>query len=327
MIISRAPVRLSMGGGGTDLPSYYREFGGFLIASAINRYVYILLNKRFEETIRLSYSQTEIVENVEQIKHNIFREALKYAGINKQVELVSVADVPSNCGLGTSSTFTVSLMNALYAYKKDYVSLYKLAESACEIEIEILKEPIGKQDQYASAFGGFNAYYFNKDNSVTIEPINIREEVLMELQSNLFLFYLNQKRSASNVLKEQDKKSKIKDENVINRLHKIKEIGLQTRKLFESGKIDEFGEILHEHWMTKKGLSSGITNTFIDEVYETARNNGAIGGKIVGAGGGGFLLLYCPRDKTKLVEAMKMHNLCPTWFSFEPEGAKKVYYN
>ncbi len=326
MIVSRAPVRLSMGGGGTDLPSYYREYGGFLIASAINKYVYILLNKRFEDSIRLSYSQTEIVENVEDIKHNIFREALKYSGISKQVELVSVADIPSNCGLGTSSTFTVSLLNALYAYKKDYISLYKLAESACEIEINILKEPIGKQDQYASAFGGFNAYYFNKDNSVTIEPINIREEVLMELQSNLFLFYLNQKRSASNVLKEQDKKSKSKDENVINRLHKIKEIGLQTKKLFEKGKIDEFGEILHEHWLTKKGLSSGISNSFIDEVYNTARKNGAIGGKIVGAGGGGFLLLYCSRNKTKLVEAMKKHKLFPTWFSFEPEGAKKVYY-
>lgn len=326
MIVSRAPVRLSMGGGGTDLPSYYREYGGFLIASAINKYVYILLNKRFEDSIRLSYSQTEIVENVEKIKHNIFREALKYAGINKQVELVSVADIPSNCGLGTSSTFTVSLLNALYAYKKDYVSLYKLAESACDIEIEILKEPIGKQDQYASAFGGFNAYYFNKDNSVTIESVNIKEEVLMELQSNLFLFYLNQKRSASNVLKEQDNKSRNKDENVINRLHKIKDIGLQTRKLFESGKIDEFGEILHEHWLTKKGLSSGISNSFIDEVYETARKNGAIGGKIVGAGGGGFLLFYCPRNKTKLVDVMKKHKLFPTWFSFEAEGAKKVYY-
>lgn len=327
MIVSRAPVRLSMGGGGTDLPSYYREHGGFLISSAINKYVYILLNKRFEDTIRLSYSQTEIVNDIESIKHNIFREALKFTGINKQVELVSVADVPSNCGLGTSSTFTVSLLNALFAYKKNYVSLYKLAESACKIEIEILKEPIGKQDQFASAFGGFNAYYFNKDDSVTIEPINIKEEVLMELQSNLFLFYLNQQRSASNVLKEQDARSKQKDENVINRLHKIKEFGFETRKLFETGKIDEFGEILNQHWITKKGLSKNVSNVFIDEVYETARKNGAIGGKIVGAGGGGFLLLYCPREKTKLVEAMKKHKLHPTWFTFEPEGAKKVYYN
>lgn len=327
MIVSKAPVRLSMGGGGTDLPSYYREHGGFLISSAINKYVYILLNKRFEDTIRLSYSQTEIVNDIESIKHNIFRESLKFTGINKQVELVSVADVPSNCGLGTSSTFTVSLLNALFAYKKNYVSLYKLAESACKIEIEILKEPIGKQDQFASAFGGFNAYYFNKDDSVTIESVNIKEEVLMELQSNLFLFYLNQQRSASNVLKEQDARSKKKDENVINRLHKIKEIGFETRKLFETGKIDEFGEILNQHWITKKGLSKNVSNAFIDEVYETARKNGAIGGKIVGAGGGGFLLLYCPREKTKLVEAMKKHKLHPTWFTFEPEGAKKVYYN
>jgi D-glycero-alpha-D-manno-heptose-7-phosphate kinase len=316
-----------MGGGGTDLPSYYKEHGGFLISSAINKYVFILLNKRFEDTIRLSYSRTEIVENVESIKHNIFREALKYTGVDKQVELVSVADVPSNCGLGTSSTFTVSLLNALFAYKKHYVSLYKLAESACHIEIDVLKEPIGKQDQFASAYGGFNAYYFHKDDSVTIEPVNIREEVLMELQSNMFLFYLNQKRSASNVLIEQDTKSKNKDKNVIDRLHKIKGIGIETLKIFEKGKIDEFGEILNEHWLTKKGLSKNISNSFIDEVYETARKNGALGGKIVGAGGGGFLLLYCSRDKTKLVEAMQKHKLYPTWFAFEPEGAKKVYYN
>jgi D-glycero-alpha-D-manno-heptose-7-phosphate kinase len=190
-----------------------------------------------------------------------------------------------------------------------------------------LKEPIGKQDQFASAYGGFNAYYFHKDDSVTIEPVNIREEVLMELQSNMFLFYLNQKRSASNVLIEQDTKSKNKDKNVIDRLHKIKGIGIETLKIFEKGKIDEFGEILNEHWLTKKGLSKNISNSFIDEVYETARKNGALGGKIVGAGGGGFLLLYCSRDKTKLVEAMKKHKLYPTWFAFEPEGAKKVYYN
>ena len=327
MIISRAPVRLSMGGGGTDLPSYYERFGGFLMAATINKYVYIMLNKRFEKSIRLSYSKTEIVDDVGSIEHRIFKEALKFAGIEKQVEIVSVADVPSNCGLGTSSTFTVSLLNAMFAYKKNYISLDKIAEAACQIEIDILKEPIGKQDQYASAFGGFNSYTFNKDGSVIVEPVNIREEVLMELQSNIFLFYLEQKRSASAILEEQNTKTKEENKATIDRLHKIKEIGKCTKKFFESGKIDEFGEILHEHWIVKKGLSNKICNPFIDEVYETARKNGALGGKVIGAGGGGFLLLYCPTQKTRLVSAMKKINLFPTWFSFEHEGVKKIFYS
>ncbi|HEY5124667.1 MAG TPA: sugar kinase [Ignavibacteria bacterium] len=324
MIISRAPVRLSMGGGGTDLASYYEEFGGFLLAAAINKYVYVLCNKRFERSIRLSYSKTEIVDSVDKIEHNIFREALKLTGIYEQVELASVADVPSNCGLGTSSTFTVSLLNALFSFKKKYHSLEKLAETACHIEIDILKEPIGKQDQYASAFGGFNAYYFNQDGSVNIEPVNIREELLMEMQSNLFLFYLNKERSASQVLKIQNKKSKEKDKNTIDRLHKIKEIGQYTKKILEEGKIDEFGEILHNHWITKKGLSDKISDPFIDEAYELALKNGATGGKVVGAGGGGFLLFYCPKSKSKLVSAMSKLNLHPSYLSFENEGAKIV---
>ena len=327
MIISRAPVRLSMGGGGTDLPSYYERFGGFLMAATINKYVYIMLNKRFEKSIRLSYSKTEIVDDVNSIEHRIFKEALKYAGIDKQIEIVSVADVPSNCGLGTSSTFTVSLLNAMFAYKKNYVSLEKIAEAACYIEINKLKEPIGKQDQYASAFGGLNSYTFNKDGSVVVEPVNIREEVLMELQSNIFLFYLEQKRSASSILAEQNTQTKRDNKATIDRLHKIKEIGKYTKKVFESGKIDEFGELLHEHWLTKKGLSSKICNPFIDEVYEAARKNGAIGGKVIGAGGGGFLLLYCPNKKAKLVSAMKKFKLSPAWFVFEHEGIKNIFYS
>jgi D-glycero-alpha-D-manno-heptose-7-phosphate kinase len=325
MILSKAPVRLSMGGGGTDLHSYYSEHEGFLLAAAINKSVHILLNKRFENNFRLSYSKTEIVENISEIEHPIFREALKFVNISNKVELVSIADVPSNCGLGTSSSFTVALLNALYTYKRDYVTIEKLAETACHIEINILGEPIGKQDQYASAFGGFNAYYFHKDGRVSVEPVNIKDENLMELQSNMFLFYLHKTRSASNVLKEQNAKSKEKDKNTIDRLHRIKEIGLYTKKVFEAGKIDEFGEILHNHWLTKKGLSDKVSDGFIDEVYETALKNGALGGKVVGAGGGGFLMLYCPQNKPKLVEAMKKMGLTPTWFSFEFEGAKKIY--
>ncbi len=327
MIVSRAPVRISMGGGGTDLPSYYREFGGFLLATSINKYVHILLNKRFEEDIRLSYSKTEIVDDVSKIEHRIFREALIYTGISKQIEIASIADVPSNSGLGTSSTFTVALLNALFGYKRQYVSIEKLAETACRIEIDILKEPIGKQDQYASAFGGFNAYHFDKDGTVTVEPLDIREELLMELQNNLFLFCLNKSRSASTVLTEQNEKSKSKDKDTLERLHKIKEIGYYTKRILEEGKIDEFGEILHNHWLTKKGLSDKISDPFIDEAYELALKSGATGGKVVGAGGGGFLMLYCSKNKPKLVEAMKKMGLKPMWFTFEFEGAKKVFYS
>lgn len=325
MIISRAPVRLSMGGGGTDLPSYYERYGGFLMAAAINKFVHIMLNKRFNESIRLSYSKTEIVESVDQIEHKIFREALRFTKIDRQVELVSVADMPAHCGLGTSSTFTVALLNALFAYKKFYVSLKELAESACHIEINILKEPIGKQDQYAASFGGFNAYWFNKDGSVTVEPIMIKEEKLMELQNNIFLFYLKKERSASYILEGQNKKIKENDPDIIERLHKIKDMGLRSKKIFESGRIDEFGEILHEHWLTKKGLSDKISEPFIDEAYDMARKNGALGGKVVGAGGGGFLLVYCPHNKSKLIAAMEEIGLLPMWFSFEREGAKNIF--
>ena len=327
MIISRAPVRISMGGGGTDLPSYYEKYEGFLLAASINKYVHILLNKRFEESIRLSYSKTEIVDDINDIEHGIFRASLKHCAIKKQVEIISVADVPSNCGLGTSSTFTVSLLSALYSYKREYMSLHELAENACNIEINLLKEPIGKQDQYAAVFGGLNAYTFHKDGSVNVEPVKIDDGALMELQNNIFLFYLNKKRSASDILKVQNKKTKQNDANVTDRLHKIKDLGMQTRKLLEKNKIDEFGEMLHEHWFIKKGISSKISDPFIDEVYEAAMKNGALGGKVIGAGGGGFLLFYCPHNKAKFLAALKVFGLAPTWFAFEKEGVKSGFYN
>ncbi|MCY7360484.1 MAG: sugar kinase, partial [Ignavibacteria bacterium] len=310
-----------------DLASYYEKYGGFLLAASINKYVHIMLNKRFEESIRLSYSKTEIVNNIKEIEHRIFRESLRFAEIKKQVEIVSIADVPSNCGLGTSSTFTVALLSALFSYKRNHKTLTELAECACKIEIDILKEPIGKQDQYAAAFGGFNAYTFHKNGEVTVEPVNISEGAMMELQSNIFLFYLNKKRSAGDILKEQNKKTKDNNVDVVNRLHKIKEIGLHTRKIFEKNKIDEFGELLHEHWILKKGLSNKISDAFIDEAYELARQNGAMGGKVIGAGGGGFLLFYCPKEKSKLISAMKKIGLEPTWFTFEHEGVKNGFYN
>jgi D-glycero-alpha-D-manno-heptose-7-phosphate kinase len=327
MIISRAPVRLSMGGGGTDLASYYEKFGGFLMAAAVNKYIYIMANKRFNKSIRLSYSKTENVNAVDEISHNIFREALKFTQISQQIELVSVADVSSQCGLGTSSSFTVALLNVLYAFKKEYISLDALAKNACHIEIDILHEPIGKQDQYAASYGGFNAYWFNKDGTVTVEPVQIKDGARMELQSNIFLFYLNMERSAGSILQVQNQKSKDDDKGTLERLHRIKEIGLYTKEIFEKGRIDEFGEILHEHWLTKKKLSDGISTPLIDEIYETARKNGAMGGKVVGAGGGGFLLFYCPQNKSQLIAAMEKYGLSPTWFNFENEGARLIFHS
>lgn len=327
MVISRAPVRLSMGGGGTDLAYYYEKYGGFLIAAAINKYVYVMVNKRFEETIRLSYSKTEIVDDINKIEHKIFREALRYTNIKRQIEIVSVADIPAQCGLGTSSAFTVALLNGLFEYQKTYVNLEELARTACHIEIEVLKEPIGKQDQYIAAFGGFKAYWFNRDGSVVIESVKVKEEDMIELQNNIFLFYLNKERPASVVLEAHVKKGKEGDGATLEKMHKIKELGLYTKNILEQGKIDKFGEVLHEHWLIKKQLSDRISDGFIDEAYDIARKNGAIGGKVVGAGGGGFLLVYCPKNKSKLVSAMKAIGLNPMWFSFEHEGAKIIFHS
>jgi D-glycero-alpha-D-manno-heptose-7-phosphate kinase len=323
MIISRAPVRLTLGGGGTDLKSYYSRYGGFLIAAAIDKYIFISANKRFYDNIRLSYSQTEIVDNVADIKHRIFGASLRLLQINSGIELVSIADVPSNCGLGSSSSFTVSLLNALHTYKRDFVTQKQLAEEACHIEIDVLQEPIGKQDQYIAAFGGITCLTFEKDGDVLVEPLTISAETLDQLESNLSLFDTGIERSASEILSEQDEKSKRDDPEIIKNLHKIKEIGLETKKALERGKVDELGRFLHVHWETKRKRSSKMTDPFIDECYETARKNGALGGKLIGAGGGGFFMFYCHNsDKPGLSQAMKKAGLKPMRFRFDFEGTK-----
>lgn len=323
MIISRAPVRITLGGGGTDLESYYSKYGGFLIAAAIDKYVFISANKRFYDSIRLSYSQTEIVDSIDHIQHRIFREALRLLDINSGIELVSVADVPANCGLGTSSSFTVSLLNALHTYKRDFVTQKQLAEEACHIEINILGEPIGKQDQYISAFGGITCLTFEKNGDVLVEPLRIADEAIDQLESNLVLFHTGIERSASEILSEQNQKSKQDDPDVTLNLHRIKEISLETRRALEKNNIDELGELLHIHWETKKKRSQKMTDPFIDECYEVATKNGALGGKIIGAGGGGFFMFYCHNsDKPRLSEAMKKLGLKPMRFRFDLEGAK-----
>ena len=327
MIISRTPLRISFAGGGTDIAAFYKKNAGAVTSTAINKYIYVTINRKFDHRIRVSYSKTENVDHVDELHHGLVREAMKLTGIDSGVEITTIADIPSRgTGLGSSSTLTVGLLNALYAFKGVMRSRQILAKEACKIEIEILGEPIGKQDQYAAAFGGFNAYFFHKDGRVSIEPIRIKEENLIELQNNLVLFHIKKERKTTYILEVQNRKTEEGDPKTLERLHKIKEIGLYTRKVFENGNIDEFGELLHEHWLTKRGLSDRISNSFIDEVYEEARKNGAIGGKIVGAGGGGFLLLYCPKNKAKLVSHMQKMGLSPMWVSFECGGAKIIFY-
>ena len=322
MIISRAPVRISLGGGGTDLPSYYKKFGGFLVAAAIDKYIFISINRRFFSSIRLSYSETEIVDSVDQVKHRIFREALKLLGIVNQVEIVSIADVPSNCGLGSSSAFTVSLLNGLHAYKREFVSLEGLAEEACRLEIDILGEPIGKQDQYMSALGGLCSLTFEKSGRVVVEPLQLPADKLLDLENNLSLFYTGVERRASEILSSQNERTKTDDNAVISTLHRIKEIGLDSRRALELGKLDEFGELMDTHWQVKKRLSEKISNPHFDEVYETARKSGALGGKIMGAGGGGFFMFYSQNKKGRLIEALQPLGLSYTPFRFDFEGAK-----
>jgi len=323
VILSRAPTRITLGGGGTDLKSYYSKYGGFLIAGAIDKYCTILANRRFYDSIRLSYSQMEIRDNVADIEHRIFRAALELLGIQKGIELHSTADVPANCGLGTSSSFTVALINALHTYNRDFVTQRQLAEEACHIEIDILGEPIGKQDQYMAAFGNLTCLTFDKNGEVLVESLHISREALDQLEGNILLFFTGKERSASKILSEQDEKSKKDDPEIIANLHQIKEIGLETRKYLERGEVNMFGELLHVHWEIKKKRSQNMTDPFIDECYEAARRNGAAGGKLIGAGGGGFLMFYCiNNDKPKVVRAMHKMGLRWERFRFDFDGAK-----
>jgi D-glycero-alpha-D-manno-heptose-7-phosphate kinase len=325
MIVSRAPVRFSLGGGGTDLPSYSSKHGGFLVAAAIDKYVYVSANRRFYDSIRLAYSKTETVDSVDKIDHRIFREALRFSGISRGIELTSVADVPSNSGLGSSSSFTVALLNALHTFKHDFVSSRQLAEEACRIEIDLLKEPIGKQDQYIAAFGGVTAFTFDPDGSVEVERVPVEPDVLEELESNLLIFYSGVERQASTVLAEQGKNITKNEDKAVERMHRIKELGRETLRILTKGNIDAYGELLHEHWMNKRKLTANMSDGAIDEHYEAARAAGAIGGKLMGAGGGGFFMFYTtPADRRRVYAAMTARGLRPLRFRFDTSGAHIV---
>jgi D-glycero-alpha-D-manno-heptose-7-phosphate kinase len=325
MIISRTPLRLPLGGGGTDLPTYYRQHGGFFVSGALDKYVYIALNKRFENSIRVSYSKTEIVDVADQVQHPLVREALKTVGIKRGIEIISIADVPAATGLGSSGSFCVGLLNALHTYLRERKSMHEIAEEACEIEMQRLKEPSGKQDEYVASFGGICAYEIYRNGAVKVSPVKLSTNTLAELESNILMFYTGITRNSSAILSKQQKVISEGDEDAVERMHRIKQIGLETRKVLEANDLSRFGELLHEHWIAKRGVIDSMSSSQIDKWYQIGRENGAVGGKIIGAGGGGFLMFYCDSNRERLRKAMLREGLVEHRFKFEFEGSKIIY--
>lgn len=326
MIISKTPCRLSFAGGGSDIKSYYREYGGAVVSVTIDKYVYLTLQQKFDHHIRIGYSRTEEVERVDQIQHPIVRHCLKMLGPQQGIEITSHADIPSRgSGLGSSSSFTVGLLNGLYAYQGRHASPQGLAEQACHVEIDLCGDPIGKQDQFAAAFGDLRMYHFYPDGSVNVEPLICRLETREKLQRNLLMFYTGITRSAGEILREQTQVLG-EQRSAIEKMHRIVQHAHDVRHEIESGNADGVGELLHESWLLKRSLTNGISNAAIDGWYEAARSAGAVGGKILGAGGGGFLLLYVPCERQAAVkQALSQLRQIP--FRFEREGSKIIFYN
>jgi len=322
MIITRSPLRITLGGGGTDLPSYYRKFGGFLISAAIDKYVYVTVMRPFTPGIFLKYSQLEKTNTVDEVQHPILREAIRLLDFKTpQIEITTLADIPSGTGLGSSGSFTTALLKALFAHRRRLVLPDELARLACRIEMDILKEPIGKQDQYIAAYGGVTCFEFNQDDSVNAYPLPLSMDTLFDLEDNLLLFFTGFSRSASTILMDQDKRSKEMDEEMLNNMHYVKELGLQSKESLVAGRTSEFGALMHEHWEHKRRRSSGMSNPQIDEWYDLGMKNGALGGKLVGAGGGGFLMFYA-EDRNRLRHAMSKAGLEEVRFRFDFEGTK-----
>ena len=320
MIYSRAPLRISLGGGGTDLPSYYRDHGGFLIAGAIDKYVYMLTHTVFQRRYRMKYSQMEEVDTAAEIRHPIMREALTRHWRGNPLEIAVVADVPAGTGMGSSGAFGVALLKGLAHARRTSITPEALAEAACEIEIEILREPCGKQDPYVAAHGGICSYTFNGDGSVDVAPLELQPATLRLLRERLLLFYTGEARSASAVLSDQDARTKTGDTQMLANLHKTKEIGLRSRELLVAGDLDAYAELMHEHWQNKRARSQGMATERVDELYTLARRSGALGGKLVGAGGGGFLLVYA-RNPSDTRQAMTAAGAAELVFDFEFQGA------
>jgi len=324
MIITRSPLRISLGGGGTDLPSYYREHSGFVIAAAIDKYVYITLHQTFVQELIIKYSKMERVQSIDQVQHPIIREALRLTAVGAPyLEITSMADIPAGTGLGSSGSFTTALLKALHTLKKNLIHPQELAEQACHIEMELLKEPIGKQDQYIAAYGGITCFRFLPNDQVEAWPLKIDTDTLYNLEDNLLLFFTGYTRSASAVLKEQDEKSKQNDREMNANLHFIKELGRESKEALEAGNLVRFAELMNVHWEYKKKRSANMSTSQIDQWYELARQNGALGGKLIGAGGGGFLMFYAD-DKVRLRRAMREEGLQEVRFRFDFEGTRVI---
>lgn len=320
VIFARAPLRISLGGGGTDLPSYYRDHGGFLIAGAIDKYVYMLVHTVFQQRYRMKYSQMEEVDDIRDIRHPILRETLLRHWRGRPLEIASIADVPAGTGMGSSGAFTVCLLKALAFARSTSVTPRALAEDASTIEIDVLREPVGKQDQYVAAFGGICSYTFHLDGTVSVEPLELSQETLRCMRDQLLLFFTGETRSASAVLAEQDRRSQQNDKAMIENLHRTKEMGLHSRELLLDGDLEAYAGLMHEHWEVKRRRSAGISNERVESLYAMARETGVIGGKLVGAGGGGFLLVFATQPEVTRA-AMAAAGATELPFAFEFSGA------
>jgi D-glycero-alpha-D-manno-heptose-7-phosphate kinase len=326
MIITRTPFRLTLGGGGTDLPSFYKDHGGFILAAGIDKYMFLNVNTPIvDDKIRVRYTDSEMVDHIDEVQHPLAHEALRHFGVTNGIEIVSIADIPSGTGLGSSSCYLVGLLNALHALLQDQATPHRLAEEACHIELGVLRKPIGKQDQYMAAFGGLTMLEIAKDGCVKVSHPPLSTELVNTLENNLMLFYTGAARDALTILEKQDGATRKNDQTVVGSLQEIKDIGIETSRAIISGNLPRFGELLHVHWQTKKRLAGAISNPQIDAWYDLARHNGAVGGKICGAGGGGFLMLYCDHDQPRLREAMVRAGLRELNFRFEFEGSKVVF--
>ena len=325
MIITRSPLRITLGGGGTDLPSYYRKHEGFLVAAAIDKYVYVTVMRPFTPGIFLKYSKLEHIERVDQVQHPIIREAIQMLDFKTpQLEITTLADIPAGTGLGSSGSFTTALLKALFAHRRKLVHPSELARLACEIEINRLREPIGKQDQYISAYGGITCFTFHSDDTVEAVPLQIKMDTLFDLEDNLLLFFTGFSRGAGEILKDQNVRTQQSDQDMLDNLHFTKDLGIRSKEALENGKPALFGELMHAHWEHKKKRSGGMSNPKIDEWYEVGRANGAIGGKLVGAGGGGFLMFYA-EDRNRVRHAMSQAGLEEVRFRFDFEGTKVLF--
>lgn len=321
MIISRTPFRISLIGGGSDLKAFYRKFPGAVVSTTIDRYMYIMIHPYFHDKIRIKYSKLEDVNEIHQIKHPIVRACLNRLRIQKGIEIASIADVPAGTGLGSSSSFTVGLLHVLNAYRRNFLSKARLARAACQIEIETLKEPIGKQDQYAASYGGLNFIRFHPDERVTVEPLACSPEITDKLEKRLLLFYVGRERKAGDILREQQKNMNIPAYR--DRMKEMVRLTEELRAVLLAGRLKRLGEILHEGWLIKKGLAPHITNPIVEDYYARAIKAGALGGKILGAGSGGFFLFYCePKDQNDLRTALGLRELR---FGFDSKGSQIIF--